>query len=187
MSDFLIVNTDDKLFRESRILPIRQLRAIASNYYARFLGYNYSISINTNMINRNEGIESIIAASYCIDNKMFENAIELMFNIAFVFPFSTHELMSNKTQSMMKFVFDLIKYRSKNANKKKNKKRIHNGKVLQWASAKAAESKWLYTYGMMNEMSNQERKIINYKNQWDLQLFELAKWIARVDGDFYQN
>ena len=186
LSDFLVANTEHRA--DNGLIPIRQLRGISSNYYTRFLGYNYSVSIETNMINKNEAMPSITAASYCIDNKMFENSIELMFKIAFVFPLSTHEF--SETHSMMHFLFDLIKYRAKNgrnSHSKNNNNRRRFAEVSGWAKSNVQASEWYNTHGMVNEMSDEERKIINYKNQWDMQLFELSAWIADVDADFYQN
>ena len=88
---------------------VRQARATSSNYYTRFLGYNYSLESISNRGIENSYIPSLTAASSTINYQHFENAIELMFKISFMFPLSTHE--SSESHSMMHLLFNIIKSR----------------------------------------------------------------------------
>ena len=83
---------------------IRMYRGYSSNVYTRWLGFNYSTIVdidsnNGNSVNRDVPFAALMAATYAIDSNMFNNAINLMFNIKYVLPFTTQHKNDNNNKN----------------------------------------------------------------------------------------
>ena len=192
---------------KSGLSIIRDLRAIGSNYYTRYLGYDYSLSDSYNIKMKNDHLQSFSAASYKISNQHFENSINIMFKIDYIFTLSNDEfencysmmhlllyVINNKSNK--RFNHDYYNITSNTSNYysfgKKSSWTNYNLKDLErscpgWTSVHSAHNKNFQTKGMMDQMTQKEWKIMQYKNQWDIRLYQLSQWISYCDSNFYQN